>query len=307
MGINKSLHKDMRIAGENIKIELDHDLIINYDDYGPVFAPVVIFIHGSPFNKGIWDLQIEALKNNYRVITFDLRGHGASTGHNGNFMIEQMSDDLVRFMDALKIQKAIICGLSLGGFICLDAVERHPERFHGLILSGIQCMTDDEETRNERVKTIGKLLSKGIGPYAEENIRKFFSSKSFISRREEVKKCVAMIESTKINSIVRTLESLNERREYCSRLSSIDMPVMLLAGREDRITPLSSARHIQETIPHATLNVIEYAGHLANLENTHDFNKHLIKFTDSICKSQHLSRHCEEELTTEVRLKRLKV
>jgi pimeloyl-ACP methyl ester carboxylesterase len=296
----------MRASGENIKIELDRDLTVNYDDNGPVYAPAVIFIHGSPFNKSVWDLQTEVLKNNYRVITYDLRGHGGSTGSAGSFSIDVFTTDLINLMNRLEVEKAILCGLSLGSYIALDAVEKYPGRFNGLVLSGTQCMVDTREVIAEREATIENLIKKGIDHYAEESIRRFFGSRSFVNRKEEVRAARNMILSTPVSSIVNTLRALNNRKEYCSRLGEIKMPVMLLNGREDVITPVSSARNVQDSIRGAVMHIIEYAGHMANLENTHEFNGHLRKFIDEICKSQHLSKHCEDE-KTEVRGKRLKV
>src|SRR5687767_4338961 len=88
--------RTMRIAGENLKVTID-DLVVNYDDNGPVYAPPVVFIHGTPFNKSIWDLQTEALKSNYRVISYDLRGHGDTKGPNQDLSIDAFTEDLVKF------------------------------------------------------------------------------------------------------------------------------------------------------------------------------------------------------------------
>lgn len=297
----------MRISGENIKTELSNGLIVNYDDNGPVFAPVVIFIHGSPFNKSVWDLQTEVIKNNFRVIAYDLRGHGATNRPSGEFTIDLLTSDLISLMDHLGIEKAILCGLSLGTYIALDAIEKHPERFNGLVLSGAQCITDTAETITERNSRIEKLNTKGIDAFVEESIRLFFGSRSFISRKEEVRSVRNMMLATTPESITGSFKALDNRKEYCSRLNEINVPVMLLMGREDMITPVSVARNVQENIKGAVMHVIEYAGHLANLENTHAFNEHLKKFIDGICKKQHLSKHCEEDGKTEIRSKKLKV
>src|SRR5687767_13707526 len=124
----------MRIAGDDIKIT-ETNLTINYDDYGPVYAPVVIFIHGFPFNKHMWDMQTEVLKSNYRVITYDIRGYGGSHAVRNDYSIDTLTEDLIHLMNKLNIKKAAVCGLSMGGSIALNAIEKYPERFNALILS----------------------------------------------------------------------------------------------------------------------------------------------------------------------------
>lgn len=103
----------MRNLGNNIKITVNN-LMVSYNDEGPDGAPVIIFIHGFPFNKSMWIKQAGALKNNYRVITYDVRGHGNSNTGTGDFSIELFANDLLSLMDSLKIIKAMLCGLSIG-------------------------------------------------------------------------------------------------------------------------------------------------------------------------------------------------
>jgi 3-oxoadipate enol-lactonase len=297
----------MRTSGENIKIQLGNGLIVNYDDNGPVFAPAVIFIHGSPFNKSVWDLQTEALKNNYRVISYDLRGHGETAGTSDDLSIGVHSADLIDLMERLEVPNAVLCGLSLGTYIAMDAIEKHPSRFNGLVLSGVQCVTDSTETKTERSSRLAKLRSKGIDAFVEDSIRLYFSSRSFISRKEEVRSVRSMMLQTKPESIFGTFHALDNRREYCTALRDLKVPVMILMGSEDLITPVSAARNVQDNIKGAAMFVIEYAGHLANLENTHEYNEHLKRFVDHLCKTLHLSKHCEAESVTESRSRKLKV
>src|SRR4051812_41580832 len=128
----------MRIAGENIKIN-ENSLVINYDDYGPIYAPAVVFIHGFPFNKSMWHMQSEALKSNYRVISYDIRGFGDSTSPFNNHSLETLTGDLIQLMDKLLLKKVTLCGLSMGGYIALNAVEKYSTRFNGVILCDVHC------------------------------------------------------------------------------------------------------------------------------------------------------------------------
>ena len=284
----------MRIAGENLKITID-DQIVNYDDNGPVYAPVVLFVHGTPFNKSIWDLQMEALKSNYRVISYDLRGHGDTKGGGAGGSVETYTEDLIRFMDGLELQKVILCGLSLGGYIALNAVDQYPERFNALIVAGVQCMEDDDDVKIERNQMIETLKSGNVEKFADEMMKRLFAPTSFVTRKEEVRAVRRMILSTPVSSMIGSLQALSDRRESCSNLWSFKLPVLLMTGREDEMTPPSAARFMRDNISNSVLHEIEYAGHLANLENTHEFNQLFRAFIDKVCQKKHLSRHCAEE------------
>lgn len=284
-----------RVAGENLTIAVN-DLAVNYDDNGPVFAPAVIFVHGTPFNKSVWDLQAEVLKSNYRVITYDLRGHGATRSENRQpVTIDLLTEDLIGLMDALQLERAMICGISLGGYIALNAIERFPERFNALILSSTQCARDSEETIIEREKTLRILKEKGKDAYADEVMRDLFAPTSFTTRKEEIRMVQRMIVDTPVDSILSTTTALSGRRETCSNLWSIQVPVLIMVGKEDVITPPEAAQFMRDNISGSVMHVIEYAGHLANLENTHEYNELFKKFIDKVCAKKHLSRHCSEE------------
>jgi 3-oxoadipate enol-lactonase len=282
----------MRSSGDNIKIQIN-DILVNYNDNGPLLAPAIIFVHGFPFNKNIFDLQAEMFKSNYRVVTYDVRGHGQTSRGDRKPDIELLGSDLISLMDALDIDRAIVCGLSMGGYIALDAVLRFPKRFNGLVLSGTRCASDDERAKEQRFASIDVIIEKGKDVYADESLKKLFAPVSFTGRREEVKATRNMIIETPVDVINNTLIALAERKETCSRLREIDIPSLILVGKEDKVTPLSEAKYLQSQINGSFLEVIEYAGHLANLENTHDYNAALKNFIIEVCEKLALSPHCE--------------
>src|SRR3989338_135113 len=107
---------------------------IAWTDGGFYQGPAVIFIHGFPFNRKLWGPQFEALSKSYRVVSYDVRGHGQSEVGDGQYSLEFFVDDLIEGMDHLKIESAVLCGLSMGGYIALRALERHPGRFKGVVL-----------------------------------------------------------------------------------------------------------------------------------------------------------------------------
>ena len=273
----------MRSIGNNINITINN-LSVSYSDQGPDDAPVIIFIHGFPLNKSMWNIQVEALKENYRVIAYDIRGHGNSDPGIDEFFIELFVIDLLRLMEKLKIEKSILCGLSLGGYIALNAVLKHPDRFDGLILNDTQCIADTHEIKENRCNAIINIKEKGVEQYADESIKKLFASESFTKKKNVITAVKDMIISTTKQSLCNTLHALAERKETCDQLSEINIPVLIMVGQEDKITPIDAARLIHEKILNSKMEIIQHAGHLSNLENPAAFNTHLVKFLEVVGK-----------------------
>ena len=271
----------MREIGNNIEITVN-DLTVSYNDEGESGAPVIIFIHGFPFNKSMWDKQFKALKENYRVIAYDVRGHGNSDAGKGDFSIELFANDLLSFMDALKIDKAMLCGLSMGGYIALNAVENYPDRFDALILSDTTCVADTPEVKEKRMKAIDSIKKAGVEKYAEESIKNLFVPESLSTKKEEIAAVREMIVNTSKQSLYKTLKAFYERKETCSKLHDINVPVLIVVGKEDKITPPEAAQMMHEKIEDSVLYITEQAAHLSNIENPFDFNNQLEEFFSTV-------------------------
>lgn len=273
----------MSRTGNNIGI-LVKKLTVSYSDHGPNDAPVIIFIHGFPFNKSMWHGQAEALKDNYRLITYDIRGHGNSDPGIDDFSVDLFVIDLLRLMEKLKIEKSILCGLSLGGYIALNAVLKHPDLFDGLILNDTQCIADTPEIKENRCTAIIRIKEKGVEQYADEIIKNLFAAESFIKRGNVIAEVKEMIINTPIQTLCNTLHALAERKETCSRLPEINIPVLIIVGKEDKITPIAAAQQMHELIKDSSLQIIPDAGHVTNLENPTAFNFQLVNFLTMVGK-----------------------
>ncbi|MDO8365318.1 MAG: alpha/beta fold hydrolase [Saprospiraceae bacterium] len=273
----------MRITGKNLKT-IVNGLSVSYNDNGPADAPVVIFIHGFPFNKSMWDEQMNTLQDNYRVIAYDVRGHGQSDAGEQNFSIDLFTKDLLSIMQALSIEKATLCGLSMGGYIALNAVGKYPERCEALILSDTQCLADTYESKGKKMKAIAAINANGVEQYAEESIKNLFATESFSTKKTEIAAVRAMIVGTSSKSLSYTLFALSERKGTCSKLQDIKIPVLIIVGKEDKITPPTASLMIHEKIQGSLLKILDHAGHLANLENPSEFNLQMKNFLHQITK-----------------------
>lgn len=259
----------------NIKV---NNISVSYIDEGPIHDQTIILIHGFPLNKSMWDKQIEEFLHNYRVIAYDIRGHGNSDSGNVDFSIELFVKDLIGLMDRLKVDKAIVCGFSMGGYIALNAIENYPERFNALVLCDTNCTADSAEGKEKRMKTIDNIKEFGLEFYADESIKKLFAPISFLIQLNEITRVSDMIMKTSNQSLFKTLHALANREATCSQLHKIKVPVQIMVGKEDEITPPDVAVSMHEKIKDSAIQIIEHAGHLSVMEQPKEFNNQFIDF-----------------------------
>jgi 3-oxoadipate enol-lactonase len=261
---------------------LVNEVEISYLEEGAPDALPLLFIHGFPFNKLMWKHQLQALKNEYRCIAYDVRGHGQSQAGEKDFSMDLFADDLLAFLDALEIKKAVVCGLSMGGYIALNAIQKQPERFAALILMDTQCGADTPEGREKRMKTIAFIKKNGLEVYADESLKNLFAPASFQNLQYAVQFIHQTILNTPAEVICRTLQALADRKESCSYLPKINIPVCVVVGNEDKLTPPSVAQKMADTITRSTLKVIDGAGHLTSLEQPAACIKVILDFLNDV-------------------------
>ncbi|MDP3451383.1 MAG: alpha/beta hydrolase [Bacteroidales bacterium] len=251
---------------------------VSYIDEGSINNPTIIFIHGFPLNKEMWNIQITDLKRDYRVIAYDLRGHGGSDEGDNELSIEFFANDLISFMDALKLDKITLCGFSMGGYIALNAVLNYPDRFNAILLCDTGCSNDSPEAKEKRMKSIENIKLNGLEQYADESLKKLFAPISFSKYSKEVSFVKDMIMRTPVKSLFKTLHALANRKETCSKLHEIKVPVLIMVGKEDEITPVEVAMYMHKKIKESIIHIIDHAGHMSNMENSKEFNTQLTKF-----------------------------
>ncbi len=267
---------ETKSKGYNLSIAVN-GFDLSYDDLGEGKIPV-IFLHGFPFDKSMWELQVELLKFSYRLISCDIRGFGKSTDEYSPLSIDLFADDLIKFMDKLSIEKAILCGLSMGGYIALNAEKRFPGRFEALILSDTQCIADTAEGKAKRYKVIEDIEENGAAKFNEGFIKNVFHPDSPTNKKEIVDQLREVVFANSQYIITQGLIVLAERSETCSSLDEIEIPTLIICGREDVVTPLAQSESMNAAIKGSKLQIIENAGHVSNLEQPHEFAKYLSEF-----------------------------
>jgi len=232
----------------------------------------------------MWDNQVNALKDDYRIISYDIRGHGNSETGIDDFSIDLFGSDLLNLMDALEIEKASLCGLSMGGYIALNAIENHPERFDALVLCDTHCIADPPQVKKKRLDTIESIKEFGVEKYVDDLIVSLFGPKSFTTHKNVILDVKEMILNTTEKSLSKTLLALSQRKATCSKLPEITVPVLFLVGEEDKITPPKATELMHAKIRNSTMHILSQAGHLSNLENPGEFNEHLKTFFAAVYK-----------------------
>ena len=267
-------------AYQNLIVEAN-DISLSYIDVGIGVVPI-IFLHGFPFDKTTWHSQLDALKNTNRVIAIDIRGFGQSKDEKTPLTIDLFSDDLLAFMDKLKIEKAVICGLSMGGYIALNAINKFPKRVRALILCDTQCIVDTAEVRENRYKNIEKIRLSNATEFNENFIKSVFYFDSLVTKTEVVQQLRSIVFANSNEIIMAGLAALAERYETCSILNKIAVPTLIICGKEDRITPLNQSEFLYRNITNAKIKIIQNAGHVSNLEQPEVFNNFLKDFINSL-------------------------
>ncbi len=259
-----------------------NDANISVEQSGPTDGSDLVFLHGFPFNHGMWDDQVSALAGHYRVTTYDIRGHGLSDIGDGQYTVEGHVDDLFALLTALNIAKPVILGLSMGGYITLRALERDQERFRAAVLCDTRSEADTDEAKLRRFKVVGSVKRIGSEAFAKEFVKAIFAPGADQRVPAAVQKILSTISHTPPLSIAGTQLALASRTDTTASLSSLKLPVLILVGEHDQITPVAAAEAMHQRIRGSQLAVVPHAAHMSNMENADFFNDALLKFLKGI-------------------------
>jgi 3-oxoadipate enol-lactonase len=253
---------------------------LDYRDEGAGIP--IILVHAFPLNQTMWDEQVAALKNHCRVITLDLRGFGESGSLDEPYTIDQMASDVRGLMYALDIDRAVLAGLSMGGYVSLAFYRNYPEAVRALVLADTRASADTHEARERRLQSAAKAEREGAQAIADDMTALLLGRSTIENRPDIVRRVRAMIEANSPQAIAAAQRSISERRDSTYILAAIDFPTLILVGSEDALTPVAEAEALRNAIPGSRMQVIESAGHLSNIEQPDRFNSALIEFIEAV-------------------------
>lgn len=263
MALNAAAVSSLRISEKKV---------ISYTDSGS--GEPLVLIHAFPTDQRLWKPQRAELKKNFRVITLDLWGFGASSSVDGNAVtMADYADEVKQLLEQLHIQKAIIGGESMGGYIALAFLEKYPAGVSGLILSDTQSIADTDETKAKREaaaldvlahgssQLINGFMPKALTPQAPEETRRFLQN---------------ILESQSSRGIASALRGMALRFDTSLLLSQTSLPVLIITGDQDTLISPEQSEHMRELAKNSKLVTIVNAAHLSNLEQPKQWNQAVV-------------------------------
>ena len=241
----------------------------------------VLLIHGYPLSNMLWDIQLNDLTDVARLIAPDLRGHGMTDPTEPPYSVGLFAEDCANLLDLLGITGPVVVGgLSMGGYVAFEFYRRYPERVAGLILSATRAGADSAEAKEARDKAAGVVIAEGTAAIADGMLPKLLAPDNYEAQPELVEYVREMMLETSEDGVVGALTAMRDRPDSTPDLSAIDVPVLILHGKEDQLIPLTEAEAMAAALPSAKLVVVPGAGHLPNLEQPEIFNDAMREFLE---------------------------
>ncbi|HZD56668.1 MAG TPA: alpha/beta fold hydrolase [Anaerolineales bacterium] len=252
-----------------------------YDDQGG--GRPLLLIHGFPLNRNLWEPQISDLSAVGRILAPDLRGHGGSEAVSGPYSMDLLAGDCNALLDEIEIeQPAVICGLSMGGYITLAFYRRYPQRVAGLILAATRAGADSAVGKANRDKMASLAKEQGAGAVAAELLPKMLSPRTYAADPELVERVSQILKANSVEGIIGDLMGMKGRPDSTVTLQQINVPTLIIHGVDDQLIPLAEAESMHAAIQDSRLHVVAEAGHLLNLEQPDVFNQAVREFLQSI-------------------------
>lgn len=264
------MRNDLSMQRKKIRIG---DISISYLlKESSVAEKTILFIHGFPFNKNMWIDQLESLPANVRGIAIDVRGHGMSTIGHGYFSVDVFAKDLLVFIEMLGLERVVLCGISMGGYIALRAYQLAPQLIAGLVLVSTTSQADTNEAKIKRFDTIQSVLKYGRRTFAIGFVKNVFSEQSLATKADEVELIRSSIRRNDVRSICATLLALASRTDTTDSLKEITVPCLIIRGESDKLITAKQTEILKEGIVQSELLIMKGCGHLPNLEDPYVFN-----------------------------------
>jgi 3-oxoadipate enol-lactonase len=244
-------------------------------------GPALLLVHGFPLDRTIWKHQLGALQG-WRRIAPDLRGMGQSDAPEAGYSMAAYADDLARLLDRLRVNKAVVAGLSMGGYIAFEMLRRHRNRVAGLVLCDTRAGADSEQGRKGREDMIALAQTQGAAAVAERMLPKLLGKSTHQTQPQVVAQVREMIVKTPVAGIVGALTAMRDRPDSTPLLAEIDVPALVVAGSEDELIPVADMRAMADAIPEAALTTIANAGHVPCLESPTAMTRVMAEFLEAV-------------------------
>jgi pimeloyl-ACP methyl ester carboxylesterase len=249
-----------------------------YEDIGSGDRTLLL-VHGFPLGWRLWEGQIDALKDRYRIIAPDLRGYGGSDAPEDidSYSLELYADDLAALLDGLGIAKVVYVGLSMGGYMAFPFLRKYGDKVEALVLADTRAEGDPPEGVEKRSAQQAQIRDEGIEGLVAALPKALLSKTTWDQKPDVVERAKALMQHPDAGWLG-SLQAMKTRPDSSDQLTSINVPTLIIVGEEDGITPPEAARKMHEHIGGSRLVVLPGAGHLSNLETPEAFNGALADF-----------------------------
>lgn len=239
----------------------------------------LLLVHGFPLDYSMWTGQLDGLSDTCRVVAPDLRGFGQSTGESDGVSMERLADDLAEMLDAMEINKPItFCGLSMGGYIAWQFVQRHRDRIERLIVCDTRAVADPDEVARGRRMTAARVVKEGVNDFVAGMMPKLFAEQTAREQPSIIDATREVMLSTRPSSVAAALLGMADRPDMTDLLPDLDIPTLVICGEHDPISPSDEMRGIAAAMPNAQFIEVPNAGHMAPLEQPEFVNNAIRHF-----------------------------
>jgi len=245
-----------------------NDAQINYQTFGDASKPALVFSNSLGTKYSMWQPQIEHFQQDYYVICYDTRGHGASSAPQGPYSLEQLGQDVVSLLDHLNIAKAAFCGISMGGLTGQWLAIHKPERFNHVIVCNTAAKIGQEQAWQDRAALVRE---QGLAPIAATAASRWFTNPFIQSNPAVVAELSNDLGAGSPEGYANCCEAL-AKADVREQLSSIQIPVLIIAGQQDPVTTVADGQFMQQRIANSQLFEIN-ASHISNIEQPEAFNQ----------------------------------
>ncbi|KPX29395.1 MULTISPECIES: 3-oxoadipate enol-lactonase [Pseudomonas syringae group] len=249
---------------------------LNYLLEGPASAPMLVFSNSLGTNLHMWDNQVAAFAGHFRVLRYDTRGHGQSLVTGGSYTIEQNGRDVVALLDALQIEKAFFCGLSMGGLIGQWLAINAPQRLHRVVLCNTAAKIGNPDTWNPRIETVLREGQAAMVALRDASIARWFTPAFADAEPARVEAVVGMLASTSPQGYAANCAAVCDA-DFREQLATIKLPVLVVCGTEDAVTTPADGRFMVERVKGSRMIEL-HAAHLSSVEAGEAFAAAVLAF-----------------------------
>ena len=249
---------------------------LNYQLDGPQGAPVLVLSNSLGTDLGMWDTQMPAFTEHFQVLRYDTRGHGQSLVTQGPYTIAQLGADVLALLDALKIERAHFCGLSMGGLIGQWLGINAGSRLNKLVVCNTAAKIGEPAVWNPRIEMVLREGAAAMAGLRDASIARWFTPDFAQANPQQAKRITDMLAATSPQGYAANCAAVRDA-DFRDQLGAITVPLLVIAGTEDAVTPPAGSHFIQEHVRGAQYAEF-HAAHLSNVQAGDAFSQRVLEF-----------------------------